>query len=315
MPGPASHPDERASALLDRCRSEPVEVVREGRALIDQLEDPDSLAIAYRAMSIAARNGSTVEESIDFARRAVDVATDDTLRREAMGTLSGSLAISGDTGAAIDVLHDATGGAEGLIAGQLEFQMGFIHTQVGDYEAALDAYRRALPTLRRNGSDLAPLLLNNEGYIYLQLGRLDEAEQRLREVRDIEDTAGRHMEVSGIDHNLGLLASYRGDIPEALRRFAMSDEAKALHAGDEVPHHVTRCEVLLTAGLASEALELSQRIAVAAAEQGRADDEADALLVAARAAFESGEPGQAAGLAAVAARKFESQGRLVWMAQ
>ena len=58
--------------------------------------------------------------------------------------------------------------------------------------------------------------------------------------------------------------------------------------GDAVPQHVSRCEILLSVGLFHEALDLAKRIAAGARSKGRAEDEADALLVAARAAYLAG---------------------------
>ncbi len=287
-----------------------------GEDLLIELEDPDSRSIAYRAMSLAARNASTLEASVEYAELAARTATTELLRLESLNTLAASMAMAGQTGEALEVLEQASTSAEGLIAGQIQFQRGVVLTIVGDYGKALAAYQRALPVFEEHDrSDFVAMTLHNQGYIYTQTDRLEEAEEALTRAREIEEHEGRLMEVAGTDHNLGVLASYRGDIPEALRRLTMSDEMHMRQSGNEVPRHVTRCEILLSAGLAHEALHLAKRIAAGARNRGRADDEADALLVAARAAFASDDASQAGALARKAAERFKDQQRHIWVTQ
>lgn len=308
--------DARARDLLDRASTEPGEVLAEAGALVDGVDDPDSKSLLYRAMSIAVRQVGTVDDSIEYARLAAEWADNGTLRLEALGTMVGSLAMSGDVSRALRVLDDAMRGATGLIAAQLEFQRGVVLTIKGDYDPALQAYSQALPRLRKDArTDYISMVLHNQGFIYTQTGRLAEAEAVLTEARDLEEAAGRLQAVSGVDHNLGLLASFRGDVPEALRRLTMSDEAYMRQTGDEVPQHVGRCEILLSVGLFHEALDLAKRIAAGAQSKGRAEDEADALLVAARAALLSDDPDQSIKLATAARARFEKQQREIWATQ
>jgi tetratricopeptide (TPR) repeat protein len=288
----------------------------EGKVLVDSVDDPDSLAIVYRAMSIAARNAATVDESIEYARMGADRAQDETIRRECLLTLAGSVADRSGSAPALAILNEASEGADGLIAGQLQFQRGVVLASAGEYEHAIAAFGKALPVFERHDRvDFVAMTLHNQGYIHTQTGHLVDAESALRRARDIEESLGRHMEVSGTDNNLGILASYRGDIPEALRRLAMSDESKTRHAGSETPHHVTRCEVLISAGLFSEALALAKQIAGAAKQEGRGEDETDAILVAARAAVLAGRLDDAVKLGGLASRQFHRQGRDAWAIQ
>ncbi len=304
----------RAQTLLEMAASDPQAVLRDGPTAIDELTNADSKSVAYRAMSVAARSAATLKESVTYARISADVAERPSLRFEALGTLAGSVAMSGDVERALQILKAASAEAFGTSAAKLEFQRGAILTSMGEYEAALVCYEKALRVFRLNEDpDFIARVLHNQGFISIHLGRLDEAESVLGEARELEAASGRHLEVSGIDHNLGLLASYRGDIPEALRRLTMSDETHMQLTGDEVPRHVSRCDVLLSAGLYREALDLAKRIARGAREKGRAEDEADALLVAARAALLSGDPEQAVKLASIANKRFSSQGRDIWL--
>jgi tetratricopeptide (TPR) repeat protein len=230
--------------------------------------------------------------------------------------MAGSMASAGETGEALSVLEEATAHASGLIAAQLEFQRGYVLSMTGDYGPALKAYERSLPWFRDSGRpDFVAMALHNQGFIYTHTGRLDEAEEVLREARQLEEASGRLLEMAGTDNNLGLLASYRGDIPEALRRLTASDDLYMRQTGDAVPRHVSRCEILLSVGLYHEASDLAKRIASGAKRKGRAEDEADALLVAARAALLAGDAEEAKDLARVAISKFDTQNREIWATQ
>lgn len=302
--------------LIDRANAEPAEVMKQGRRLLGEVSDPDERATVFRAMAIAARSVGTLDESIEYARDAADAAEDVTLRLEAMGTMAGSMASSGDTDGALGVLEVATAEASGLVAAQLEFQRGFVHTMTGEYGQALEAYDQALPLFRLHRRlDYVAMALHNQGFIYTHTGRFADAERVLLEARQLEEDGGRLLDVAGTDHNLGLLASYRGDIPEALRRLTMSDEVYMRQSGDDVPRHVSRCEILLSVGLFGEAFTLAKRIASGAKAKGRAEDEADALLVAARAAYLAGQPEQSITLAKAAASRFTKQRRAIWASQ
>lgn len=316
MPSNDVNASDFARHLLDRASSEPARVLEEGLEMLEGGSDADSRAVIYRAMSIAARNAATLDESIEYARKAAESADDSTLRLEALGTMAWSMANAGDVAGALRVLDMATEGASGLIAAQLRFQRGGVFTLTGDYDSALQAYDRALPLLRKHDrTDFISMVLHNQGFIYTQTGRLAEAESVLTDARDLEEAAGRLQAVAGTDHNLGLLASFRGDVPEALRRLTMSDEAYMRQTGDSVPQHVSRCEILLSVGLFHEALDLAKLIAAGARGKGRAEDEADALLVAARAALLCDDPEQSIKLARAARARFETQQREIWATQ
>ncbi|MEX1037962.1 MAG: CHAT domain-containing protein [Acidimicrobiia bacterium] len=306
----------RSREWLARATADPAQVAADAGRGLETIADPDARSITLRALSITARSVGTLEESVSYARGASEVANDPTLRLEALGTMAGSMAMAGDVPGALDVLDGAAAEADGLIAAQLEFQRGFVLTMTGEYERALLAYDRALPAFRLAGrSDFLAQVLHNQGFIYTHTGRLAEAEKVLIEARQLEEASGRLLEMAGTDHNLGLLASYRGDIPEALRRLTLSDEVYMRQSGDEVPRHVNRCEILLSVGLFSEALDLATRIATGAKAKGRAEDEADALLVAARAALLASDPERSMGLARAAVDRFKKQEREVWATQ
>ncbi len=305
--------DERARKLLDAAPREPAVVLSDAQQLLVDLTDGDSISVTYRAMCIAARNAATMEESVEYGRLAAEAAHDPLLRREGTLSMAGSMAYVGRGPEAIDLLDEASAGASGLIAAQLLFQKGVVAQLSGDYEKAIDAYDQSNRVFKaEERREYVAQVLHNLGWIYTQTGQLQAAQDALLEAREIESALGHHMEVSGTDNNLGLLASYRGDIPEALRWMASSDLIYMEHTDATTPQHVGRSEVLMSAGLYDEAADLASQVAAGARSARRTADEAEALLVAARAALYADDPEQSGRLASRSAALFRDQDREVW---
>lgn len=302
--------DPRATALLGRAVSDPASVLEDSARVIAELHDNISKSVAYRAMSIAARNAGTLKQSVAYAKIASDLGGDSPAGLEALGTMARSLATSGEVPRALSVLEEAAGKASGVTAALLEFERGSILSAAGEYEPALEAYESVLPTFRRHQvEDYVSRVLHNQAFIFTHMGRLEQAEMALIRARMVDEKAGRHVQVAEIDHTLGLFAFYRGDIPEALNRLVMADDEHMKYAGDDVPRDISRCEVLMAVGLHHEAFDLARRIAFDAGSQGRSEDQADALLVAAETALRANEPEQAEDLANAARGRFDEQGR------
>lgn len=303
------------SDLMTLARAEPSQALVLGREALGELGPADNAdrSRVLRAMSIAARAASTIAESIAHAESAVAEAVaagEPDLRSEAEMTLAGSLAIAGEKGKALQVIDSAARSSSGLMRAQLGFQRGAVLTSMGDFSAALDAYSSTLPVFRHHRDEESEAqALKNRGLLLTKAGRLDEAESDLLAARAIHARLGAATELAGTDHNLGVLAAYRGDIPEALRRLTSSEDEHMARSGSLVPDHSTRGEILLSAGLFGEALTLARRIAAGNRASGRREDEADALLVAAQAAQLGGQPHLARELAESAGKMFTEQRR------
>lgn len=303
------------SDLMTLARAEPSQALVLGREALGELRPADNAdrSRVLRAMSIASRTASTIAESIAHAESAVAEAVaagERDLRSEAEMTLAGSLAIAGEKGKALQVIDSAARSSSGLMRAQLGFQRGAVLTSMGDFSAALDAYSATLPVFRHHRDEESEAqALKNRGLLLTKAGRLDEAESDLLAARAIHARLGAATELAGTDHNLGVLAAYRGDIPEALRRLTSSEDEHMARSGSLVPDHSTRAEILLSAGLFGEALILARRIAAGNRASGRREDEADALLVAAQAAQLGAQPHLARELAESAGKMFTEQSR------
>lgn len=307
-----------ASRLLDQARNEPRSAISAGIALLDEIDANDHVArsIALRSMAIAARLSGTIEESVAFGEQSVVEAgstAQPTLRSEALMTLSGSLAIAGENAHALALLEDAYRGSSGQLEAAIASQEGAIRHRLGEARLAMECYARALPVFRATG-DLtsAALTLNNMAMLRIDGGDLKGAKRDLLEARDVDLELGHRSEAASADHNLGIIASRLGDIPEALRLFDGSERRFSDLTGATAEIQVSRVEVLLSAGLFREALSLAVEIAETLHDAGLGEDEAEARLVGAQAALLAGNVDLALHWAGLAAEQFDRQRRSVW---
>ncbi len=308
------------TGLLDEARRDPASALTRGRELLLFLAESDhgERSLTLRAMSIAARNAATMQESLALGEEAVTegrLAGDSSLEAEAMTTLAGSQAISGDTDLALDTLASAAMFAPRPVLAGIQFQRAVILSTRGEVEPALLAYSEALPVLEENKDRVrVAMTMHNRGLLYVLTGHLDAAEADLVGAHRLHSEDGHLHLLSGVEHNLGLLAAHRGDIPSTLERFAESERLESDGSGTSTTVHASRCEVLLSAGLYREALQLATSIYESLSERGLVEDEAEARLVAAQAAFLAGDTNLAEQLAHSAARMFERQRRPIWVA-
>ncbi|HSJ82316.1 MAG TPA: CHAT domain-containing protein [Acidimicrobiia bacterium] len=259
-----------------------------------------------------------MDQSISYGRESValaDLTGDDTLRADTVTTLAGSLAIAGRKDEALAALDFAAQFAPQQSLATLEFQRGTIFATRSEVERALKAFSAALSAFEAMGDEVQlAWTLHNRGLLRLLAGDLDGAGDDLNRARDLHARHGHAAWLSGAEHNLGLLAAHRGYLPEALRRFAVSEELEMEQTGLTTPIHASRCEVLLSAGLFREALTLATKVYETHVAFGRSEDEAEARLVAAQAALLGGNLTEASNLADLAAKLFHDQGKERWVA-
>lgn len=293
-------PDE----LLDHALVDPMGTLEKGQAHLDQLPeyDHEGRSIVLRALSLAARYAGSVDASVDFAARSAAVAEEAGLDElSALGrlTLSGSLAVAGRITESLEIIEEALPRVRARhIEARFTFQRGAVLTVLDRPSEAVEAFEAVLPVFRDlDDKPALDLVLDHLGQNLTSLGRLDEAEAYLEEALELATEMGELVSIAGIEHNLGLLAAYRGDIPSALERLQRSDKRHMELSGASAPQHVARCEVLISVGLYREAIDLATRIAEMNRVAGDAEHEANALLVAARASLYAGEPERAHELA------------------
>ncbi len=275
-------------------------------------------AQAHRAHGRAAYELGRLEEAVASLRTSVRFAEDGdepVAAAEARMSLAYVLLEQGRTAEALSLADSAATELRGLPAARLMMQRGLLLWRCGRTDEALDAYRRALPVLRRGGDQLAEArLYNNRSLLYIDRGELAAAETDLQHAALLCAELGQEVLAATAELNLGYVASRRGDVPAALRRFDTAEAAFRRHGVDMRELLLTRAELLLSVGITGEARETAERAIDAFTTAGLQSLLAEALLMFAQAALAEGDTEPAQQAAARAARMFARQRRPGWAA-
>lgn len=271
-------------------------------------------AVVLRGMSVAKRLLGRFEDAIDLAgraRRLAQEAGDAEQEILAVVTMVGPMVVLGRTADAMALIDGSADFARTpYLEARLTYQRGVVLQMKGEPGVSIEAFEAALPAFRES-HDLAMTksALQGLGLQRLVTGDLDGAESALSEALAIAEERGEEPSVSGIKHNLGLVAAYRGDITGALALLLDSEDIYMRLTGSPAPQHVARCEALISAGLFREARALADEIAKHRRDSGDPEHMANALLVGARAALLGGQFDDAKDTAEEAAAAYESRGR------
>ncbi|HEY0870718.1 MAG TPA: CHAT domain-containing protein [Acidothermaceae bacterium] len=306
---------QRAEAVYGQVSVAPALAETSARRIIEESHsDPTARVMAMRALALTVRQTAGPIESIKILREAVRFGERHRLGRcvaEARMTYAAMLADTGRIPAALTECDRAATILKGRDAGPLLAQRALILARAGRSEEAIANFARALPLLRAAGDvRFQCLLFINRSNLLAYLGRLGAAERDLRGGIELARAHGLHDLVTVMSENLGFLKLRRGDIPAALRLFAV-----ALEGADTAPGLVAthdRAEALLIAGMPGEARESLERRVDDVEEAGFAVDLAEWHLLLARAALMEGEADIARAAAQRALAEFRAQGRARW---
>ena len=314
-------PAELAAEALRLVGSDPRRALHVARGAADDARRANDLvaeAQAQRALGRAAWELGQIPDAVAALRLAVQLACrGDAMvtAAEARMTLSFLLAESGQTAAALRETERALTALQGTQRSEALMQRGLILWRCGRTGEALDAYRQALPSLRR-GSDrhAEARLYNNRGLLYVDSGDYKAAATDLERAAALFQELGQHLDVADAQYNLGFVAARRGDVPEALDLLEAAEtllQRRGLSRGEL---SVTRAEVLLSVGLVGEARKTAERAATHFTDLGWRSQLPEALLLLAQTALADGdvEAGRAAATRAV--RLFSAQRRPGWTA-
>lgn len=268
----------------------------------------------YRAMSMAVRLLGNPERALETATEARALAAgagDGEQELLAVLAMTGPMAMTGRSAEALELVEDASSLATTpYLRARIAYQLAVVRMIRGDVTGAIPLLESALDPFRGEPDPvMLRSALQNLGNLEVVTGRLDRAERHLLEALDVALDRDEGPAISGIKQNLGLLASYRGDIPEALSFLAESDEIYMRLTGESAPQHATRCDVLMSAGLFREAQQLASEIADAHRVSGDPEHLPEALVVQARAALLAEDPATAGATAAEAVDLLRRQGR------
>jgi tetratricopeptide (TPR) repeat protein len=267
--------------------------------------------VAHQAAGIVLRDIGDVHAGVRELRSALRLARRPGVEREAdvLGSLGIALVHAGRTADGLAALDRAIQLSAGVLSGRVLYRRGNVLWNLGRYPAALDDLRRAISVLQPAG-DLVwtARALSGRGLVYLAIGSPTRADADFVAAGRLFAEVGQEVEAVHTVLNRGVAASRSGDFPAALSFF---DEAASRYQVLNAPAPflaLDRCDALLAAGLASEALNGADA-AIRQIEQlhSWSTKKAELLLTAANCAMAAAQPQGALDRAQAAHRLFRSQ--------
>ena len=226
-----------------------------------------------------------------------------------LGSLGGALVYAGRTADGLAALDRAIPLSAGQLKGRVLHRRGMVLWTLGRYPAALTDFRQAISLLRRAGDQLwTARALSGRGLVYLATGSPGRADADFVDAERLFAETSQELEAIQTVLNRGVAAFRSGDLPAAL---AFIDEAASRYRPLDVPTpflSLDRCDVLLAAGLASEAqAEADAAVRDIELARGWPARKAELLLTAANCALAAAQPQAALDRAQAAYRLFRSQ--------
>ncbi|MFF0014248.1 CHAT domain-containing protein [Streptomyces sp. NPDC005374] len=281
--------------------------------------DPSPLhaSVAHQVIGIWQRDWGDMRIALDHLRRARDLAArSESADREAdvLAALGVALVHAGRTRQGLAALERGVEVSSGHTRARVLFRRAYASWVLGHHRAALEDVRRAVPVLRQADDVIwTARALTLRATVHLALGAVERADADFTAAEALWDTTGQEHDKADAVESRGLAAYRSGDIPAALR---LLDEAQERYAKLGTPTFmltVRRCEVLMAAGLAPEALaEADAAVRTLDGIGGQSTLKAELLLAAARAARLAGDAHTAIARADMAVRLFAGQRRTWW---
>ncbi|MFE3167848.1 CHAT domain-containing protein [Streptomyces sp. NPDC059224] len=281
--------------------------------------DPPPLdaSVAHQVIGIWQRDFGDLGVALDHLRRARDFAARaDSAEREAdvLATLGVALVHAGRTREGLTAFERGVARGSGHTRARVLYRRAYVWWVLGRHKEALEDVRRAIPVLRQADDVIwTARALTLRATVHLALGAVDRADADFTAAELLWETTGQEHDKADAVESRGLAAFRAGDIPASLRLLAEAEERYAELGTPTFMLYIRRCEVLMAAGLAPEALaEADAAIAALDRLGGQSTRKAELLLAAARAARSAGDAQTAIARAAVAVRLFSGQRRSWW---
>ncbi|MFJ8196430.1 CHAT domain-containing protein [Streptomyces sp. NPDC096152] len=295
----------------------PGEALARAQEVLGDGPPPLHASVAHQVIGIWQRDFGDLRLALRHLRRARDLAARaESADREAdvLATLGVALVHAGRTRHGLAAFERGVARGTGHTRARVLYRRAYVWWVLGRHREALDDVRRAIPVLRQADDVIwTARALTLRATVHLALGAVERADADFAAAEALWDTTGQEHDKADAVESRGLAAFRRGDIPAALR---LLDEAEERYAKLGTPTFmlsIRRCEVLMAAGLAPEALtEADTAIAALDRIGGQSTRKAELLLAAARAARLADDPHTAIARAAVAVRLFAGQRRAWW---
>lgn len=303
--------------LLPMVFADPGEALARAEQVLGGRPAPLHASVAHQVIGIWQRDFGDLRLALTHLRRArLWAARADSAEREAdvLATLGVALVHAGRTRQGMDALRRGVERGAGHTRARVLFRRAYAWWVLGHHKEALEDVRRAIPVLRQAEDVIwTARALTLRATVHLALGSVERADADFTAAEALWETTGQEHDKADAVESRGLAAFRSGDVPAALR---LLDEAEERYAKLGTPTfmlNIRRCEVLMAAGLAAEALaEADAAIRALDGIGGQSTRKAELLLAAARAARLAGEPGTAIARAALAVRLFAGQRRTWW---
>jgi tetratricopeptide (TPR) repeat protein len=292
--------------------SRPHEALAKAREILAARPDPYAASVARQAAGIVLRDVGDVGAGVRELRAALRLARrSGSQDREAdvLASLGAALIYAGRTTDGLTAFGRAVDLANGVLEGRVLHRRGVMLWHLGRYAAALDDYRRAVNVLQRSGDPVwTARALLGRGMVYLATGSPARADADFVSAGQLYAETSQELEAIKTVLNRAEAAFRSGDLPTAL---SFHSEAAARFRPLNVPTPFLsqdRCDVLLAAGLVTEALaEADTAVHDIERAHGWSTKKAELLLVAANCALAAAQPQGALDRAHAAYRLFGSQ--------
>ncbi|MEU1697062.1 tetratricopeptide repeat protein, partial [Streptomyces hirsutus] len=303
--------------LLPMVFADPGEALARAEKVLGDRPPPLHASVAHQVIGIWQRDFGDLRLALTHLRRARDwAARADSAEREAdvLGTLGVALVHAGRTRQGLDALGRGIERGTGHTRARVLFRRAYSWWVLGHHKEALEDVRRAITVLRQADDVIwTARALTLRATVHLALGAVKQANADFTAAEALWDTTGQEHDKADAVESRGLAAFRSGDVPAALRLFDEAEERYAKLGTPTFMLDIRRCEVLMAAGLPSEALAGADA-AVKALDGigGQSTRKAELLLAAARAARLADDPQTAIARAALAVRLFAGQRRTWW---
>lgn len=317
-PGPAR--GGVADTLLALALARPAEALAAARELLATSPPPREASIAHQAAGIVLREFGDIDQSIADLRSAVRfarLAGDAGRAADAQASLGIALTMAGRPRRGLALLDAVVAASHGIEEARHLVRRAQVLWLLGRNADVLRDARRAVHLLRGT-TELVWLAraYNHRAMGHIGMGAVDLAEADYERCEALYRHTGQLIEVAIVRQERGAAAFARGDIPAALAIYA-----DALRRMDELDVfdaelHANRCEVLVAAGLAREALvQADAAVHHVEAAGGSATRRAELLHSAALAAYACHALDVAERRSLDALHLFRRQKRRLWAAR
>lgn len=304
-----------ADELLKLALSRPHDAIARARELLAGEPEPHLASVAHQAAGIVLRDIGDSQAAVAELRRALAAARKaGSTEREAgvLASLGSALVDTNQTAAGLAALDRAVALCSATTPlGRTLHLRGVVLWMLGRYSAALEDLRRAVSLLERD-EDLiwTARAVSARGLVYLDLGYPARADADFAAAERLYSQTSQELEAIYAVQNRASAAFRSGDIPTALS--LLDDAASRYHPLNVQVASLSRdrCNVLLAAGLSSEALaDAETAFGEVELARGPASLKAELLLTVASCALAANRPEVAIERARAARRLFRVQQR------